>query len=216
MSELASNSSAIQWDSPLQMSDLLVLPAGEFCHMPFVKLPMLQKRTAGRAFSRVTNVTFTIVSRPGEDTAAQLCLVPDSMSGGLAPVSQEALFSCNPTILRSTPASGVSSGAAIFGTGITNVLKGTTTDVLIGKPPIIYAAAASVNVHNGEVSKDYIRVLVSYTLELFGYDWIDPNVTSLSFSSSATKIKSTDLSTPLAISSSAPRPSSSRQGPPDE
>jgi len=176
MADLALDSSAITWDSPLHESDFMPLFSDFIADTPFRKLTMFQKRFSGRAFAEVSNLRLSILVPPGVDASVVVAFAPERTDNNAAPGSMAAMLRISPTILRSTPFSGTASASvSTFPTGVSWVIPSADTSTIIGHPPHVYASCTAHQAATDSNYKKDIKLIFSYTVSLRGYAWISPN-----------------------------------------
>jgi len=161
----------VTWDK-VPMADVLECPPG-LSGVAFQNLLNCTTRMNGRAMGRISNVKFTLMPKPGHIMAACVAYVPQQAGGANAPKDFHHLASLGGCFLHYSPHSMSLSGSPLFMPGVTDLLKGPTTTILVGGPPHIYVYLEAADLSGAVVIQGFKTfVQITYDLELSGYDHI--------------------------------------------
>lgn len=172
-SAVLTDTSSVNWTT-IPCSDVVKLKSGNLESFTFSSLHSCAARLSGRALGRISGpVSLSLYSSASDFTVCAVGVTPSGSSDS-TPKDVPQVLACGGVVLRESPY--ISSGSQILNldvVGITRDLKSTSLPTMVGNPPYLHTFTSS-KAKDGTASSGEVYLIIKYSLEISGYDWVKP------------------------------------------
>jgi hypothetical protein len=169
------SASAASFDSvPLTGVYDLTLAQSSPASVNLAQLPGIDKRIAGFAFCEIVSpVVVSLVAPPGAHVSATVGWTPTNIPSSDFPKTSAHLMMLGGVTVHASPSLSPQSAELRDVPGVSRVLTGFSTTVVVGNPPQLWMKAVGTT-SSGSAASGSVSVVVSFSARLSGLDWCTP------------------------------------------